>query len=81
MKTFKDKILDIKNRFDHFESKSTTLYNSINNKLEDSIVAYNNRLDQIYADIAQDNYKKIIRTLIKIDKRKPKQKQGEKKNG
>ena len=83
-KTFKERLTEMDVRFSGSPAREDVLYDSVREKLDMSVEMYNNGLNSIFSTIAQNNYKNIMKTAAKIEKKRLaalKKEEKERKNG
>ena len=83
-KTFKERLTEMDGRFSVSPAREDVLYDSVREKLDMSVEMYNNDLNSICSTIAQHNYKNIMKTAAKIEKKRLaalKKEEKERKNG
>lgn len=85
-KTFKERLTEMDGRFSGCHAREDILYDSVRETLDRSVEMYGNDLNRICSTIAQHNYKNIMKTAAKLEKKrlaamKKEEKEREGKNG
>ena len=83
-KTFKERLTEMDSRFSGCHAREDVLYDSVRETLDRSVEMYGNDLNRICSTIAQHNYKNIMKTAAKLEKKRLaalKKEEKERKNG
>ena len=83
-KTFKERLTEMDGRFSGCPAREEVLYDSVRETLDRSVEMYGNDLDMVCSTIAQHNYKNIMKTAAKLEKKRlaaMKKEEKERKNG
>lgn len=81
MRTFKERLIEIDRRFSGCHTREDVLYDSVRETLDRSVEMYGNDLNRICSTIAQHNYRNIMKTAAKLEKKRLAAMKKEGKNG